>query len=51
MLRTVPLWENDILPKVLKGLKVLVVAHGTVVRALMKHIEGMLLMNVSDEIF
>lgn len=40
MLRTVPLWENDILPKVLKGVKVLIVAHGTVVRALMKHIEG-----------
>lgn len=40
MLRTVPLWEEEIMPKVLKGLKVLIVAHGTVVRALMKHIEG-----------
>ncbi|XP_023304301.2 2,3-bisphosphoglycerate-dependent phosphoglycerate mutase-like isoform X1 [Lucilia cuprina] len=44
MLRTVPLWENEIMPKVLKGQKVLIVAHGTVVRALMKYIE-----DISDE--
>lgn len=34
------MWQNEIMPKVLKGEKVLVVAHGTVVRSLMKHIEG-----------
>uniref|UniRef100_A0A1A9WRL3 phosphoglycerate mutase (2,3-diphosphoglycerate-dependent) n=1 Tax=Glossina brevipalpis TaxID=37001 RepID=A0A1A9WRL3_9MUSC len=37
--RVVPLWECDIMKEVLKGTRVLVVAHGTVVRALIKHID------------
>uniref|UniRef100_T1P9G3 Phosphoglycerate mutase n=1 Tax=Musca domestica TaxID=7370 RepID=T1P9G3_MUSDO len=44
MLRAIPLWEQEIMPKVLNGQRVLVVAHGTVVRALMKYIE-----NISDD--
>ncbi|KAL9892765.1 phosphoglycerate mutase 1 isoform 2-T2 [Glossina fuscipes fuscipes] len=38
--RVLPLWECDIMKEVLKGSRVLVVAHGTVVRALIKHIDG-----------
>uniref|UniRef100_A0A1B0GE08 Phosphoglycerate mutase n=1 Tax=Glossina morsitans morsitans TaxID=37546 RepID=A0A1B0GE08_GLOMM len=37
--RVLPLWECDIIKEVLKGSRVLVVAHGTVVRALIKHID------------
>lgn len=39
--RVVPYYEQEILPKILKGQRVLVVAHGNSIRALIKHLEGM----------
>jgi 2,3-bisphosphoglycerate-dependent phosphoglycerate mutase len=42
--RVVPLWESEIAPLVRRGRRVLVVAHGNSLRALIKHLDG-----VSDE--
>jgi len=42
--RLIPFWENDIAPQVLSGKKVLIVAHGNSLRALIKHLDG-----VSDD--
>lgn len=39
--RLVPYWEGTIAPAVLEGRRVLVVAHGNSLRALVKHLEGM----------
>ena len=42
--RVVQLWENDIAPKIISGQKILIVAHGNSLRALVKFID-----NISDE--
>lgn len=41
MERAVPYWINTIVPNVLAGKSVLIVAHGTSLRGLVKHIQGM----------
>lgn len=41
MQRVVPEWTDTIIPEVRAGKKVLVVAHGTSLRGLVKHIKGM----------
>lgn len=38
--RVLPLWNDNIAPKILSGQKVLIVAHGNSLRALMQHLEG-----------
>jgi 2,3-bisphosphoglycerate-dependent phosphoglycerate mutase len=38
--RFLPYWESEIAPKVLSGKRVLIVAHGNSLRALVKHLEG-----------
>ncbi len=42
--RVLPYWNNEILPQIKKGQKVIIAAHGNSIRALVKHIE-----NISDE--
>lgn len=42
--RVIPYFQHEILPKLLQGHKVLVVAHGNSIRALMKYLDG-----ISDE--
>ena len=42
--RVTPYFESVIKPRILKGEKVLITAHGNSIRALMKHLE-----NISDE--
>ena len=42
--RVIPLWYNDIVPKILSGQKILIVAHGNSLRALLK-----LLDKISDD--
>lgn len=39
--RVVPCWENDIVPLLQKGKKVVIVAHGNSLRALVKYLENM----------
>ncbi len=39
--RAVPYWNDVILPKIKEGKRVLIVAHGNSIRALIKHIENM----------
>jgi 2,3-bisphosphoglycerate-dependent phosphoglycerate mutase len=39
--RFVPYWEGEIAPRVRKGDRVLIVAHGNSLRALVKHLDGM----------
>lgn len=39
--RFLPLWNDVIAPKIREGRKVLIVAHGNSLRALMQHLEGM----------
>jgi 2,3-bisphosphoglycerate-dependent phosphoglycerate mutase len=39
--RVVPYWEKEILPKVISGKKIILVAHGNSLRALIKHIENL----------
>jgi 2,3-bisphosphoglycerate-dependent phosphoglycerate mutase len=38
--RLLPFWQGEIAPRVLKGERVLVVAHGNSLRALIQHLEG-----------
>jgi len=38
--RTVPYWESDITPALLRGKTVLVAAHGNSIRGILKHIDG-----------
>lgn len=38
--RVLPIWNQGIIPRVLKGETVLVVAHANTIRALVKHVEG-----------
>lgn len=38
--RFIPFWENDIVPSVLKGEKVIIAAHGNSLRALVKYLDG-----------
>lgn len=40
ILRMIPYWNETIAPMIKLGKKVLIVAHGTVLRGLVKHIEG-----------
>ena len=42
--RFMPLWENEIAPKILAGEKILIAAHGNTLRALVKHLD-----NISEE--
>lgn len=42
--RTIPFWKSEVEPNILAGRTVLVVAHGTSLRGIVKHIE-----NISDE--
>jgi len=42
--RVVPYWNNEIVPQIKAGKKVLIVAHGNSLRALVKHLD-----NISDE--
>ena len=42
--RVLPYWENEIVPELKKGKKIIIAAHGNSLRALIKHID-----NVSDE--
>lgn len=42
--RVIPLWNNDIIPNVLSGKKILIVAHGNSLRAIVKIID-----QISDE--
>lgn len=42
--RVLPFWESQIAPSILKGKKVLIVAHGNSLRALIKHLD-----QISDE--
>ncbi len=42
--RVLPVWENKIAPRLLKGKNVLIVAHGNSLRGLIKHIDS-----ISDE--
>jgi len=39
--RTIPIWNEEIAPKIKSGENVLVVAHGNSLRGLVKHIKGM----------
>ena len=36
-----PYWHSDIAPAILAGQRVLVVAHGNSIRALVKHLDGL----------
>ena len=38
--RVLPFWENSIAPSIRAGQRVLVVAHGNSIRALIKHLDG-----------
>lgn len=42
--RVIPFWKNNIVPEIKSGKRVLVVAHGTSLRAIVKYVEG-----ISDE--
>lgn len=42
--RVLPYWESEIAPEIKQGKKILIVAHGNSLRALVKHIQG-----ISDE--
>lgn len=39
--RFLPLWKSDISGRILKGERILIVAHGNSLRALIQHLEGM----------
>jgi 2,3-bisphosphoglycerate-dependent phosphoglycerate mutase len=39
--RMLPYWHRDIAPAILAGQRVLVVAHGNSIRALVKHLDGL----------
>lgn len=38
--RVMPYWENEIVPQMKKGKKIIVAAHGNSLRALVKHLDG-----------
>lgn len=40
MERVIPYWNNVIVPNVERGQRVLIVAHGTVLRSLVKYLDG-----------
>lgn len=40
MERVIPYWDNTIVPDIKDGQRVLMVAHGTVLRSLVKHLDG-----------
>ncbi|XP_072319863.1 phosphoglycerate mutase 1b [Eucyclogobius newberryi] len=39
--RTLPFWNEEIVPKIKEGKRVLIAAHGNSLRAIVKHLEGM----------
>ena len=46
--RSVPFWRHTIVPHVKKGSRVLIVAHGSVLRSLVKHIEDLSAKDIRD---
>jgi len=40
MERVIPYWDNSIVPNIQRGQRILIVAHGTVLRSLIKYLEG-----------
>jgi len=40
MERVIPYWNNNVVPSIQKGKRVLIVAHGTVLRSLIKYLDG-----------
>lgn len=40
MERVIPYWDDTIAPNVQRGQRVLIVAHGTVLRSLIKYLDG-----------
>jgi 2,3-bisphosphoglycerate-dependent phosphoglycerate mutase len=38
--RVMPYWENEIVPKMKEGKKIIISAHGNSLRALVKHLDG-----------
>jgi len=40
MERVIPYWDNFIVPNIQRGQRILIVAHGTVLRSLIKYLEG-----------
>jgi len=40
MERVIPYWDNFIVPNIKRGQRVLIVAHGTVLRSLIKYLDG-----------
>lgn len=40
MERVIPYWENFIVPNIKRGQRILIVAHGTVLRSLIKYLDG-----------
>lgn len=45
MERVIPYWKNNIASSIRRGQRILIVAHGTVLRSLIKHLEGEYLFN------
>lgn len=40
MERVIPYWDNYIVPNIQRGQRILIVAHGTVLRSLIKYLDG-----------
>lgn len=40
MERVIPYWDNFIVPNIQRGQRILIVAHGTVLRSLIKYLDG-----------
>lgn len=38
--RVIPYWDNSIVPNIKRGQRILIVAHGTVLRSLIKYLDG-----------
>lgn len=38
--RVIPYWDNFIVPSIKRGQRILIVAHGTVLRSLIKYLDG-----------
>ncbi len=46
--RVLPLWQNDILPRLVKGETVLVVAHSNTIKSMVKHIDAIPPARITD---
>lgn len=40
MERVIPYWDDFIVPNIKRGQRILIVAHGTVLRSLIKYLDG-----------